>query len=154
MSAERPDLSGRAPSPSPALAQEDTVKLRVFLVDDSREFAESLAELLTATGRCEVVGTASSEELALRWSFQNEAAFDVAIVDLVLQLGSGFPVLAHLLKYQPGHVVVLSEYVSPSISETCKRLGVAGAFPKTQARECVDYVLGLGPVGPRRVGRT
>lgn len=117
--------------------------LRVWIIDDSLEVAAGLKELLSIDGQCEVVAHATSEQQALEWSFQNDAGFDVAIVDLLLHEGSGFAVLAHLQKYQPGKVVVLSEYVSPAIAERCANLGAVAAFTKSQTGDCIRYVLAL-----------
>jgi two-component system OmpR family response regulator len=123
-------------------------KLRVLIVEDSPDILEGLSELLTATGRCEIVGRAASERQALEWSFQNEAGFDVAIVDLLLREGSGFAVMSHLVKYQPGKVVVLSEFVTPVLAERCLALGAVAAFTKTQSGECIEYVLSMARRGP------
>ena len=117
--------------------------LRVFIVEDHQDIADSLAELLALDGLAETVGRASAEADALAWSFQNEAGFDVAIVDLLLKDGSGFTVLAHLIKYQPGKVVVLSDFVTPAIAERCLRLGAAAAFQKSRIDDCVRFVRDL-----------
>lgn len=119
--------------------------LRVWIIDDSLEVAAGLKELLSIDGKCEVVSHTTSEQEALEWSFQNEAGFDVAILDLLLHEGSGFAVLAHLQKYQPGKVVVLSEYVSPAIAERCAALGAVASFPKSKTADCIRYVLSLAP---------
>jgi DNA-binding NarL/FixJ family response regulator len=125
------------------MPQLDKPKLRVFLVEDSPEIADSLAEALAASGSCEAVGRADTEQGALDWSFAHEAGFDVAIVDLILRDGSGFGVLAHLTKYQPAAVVVLSGFVTPSVAERCKALGAAAAFPKATPQECIQFVTDL-----------
>jgi DNA-binding NarL/FixJ family response regulator len=122
---------------------DSATKLRVFLVEDAPEIADSMATALASTGCCEVVARAASEQEALDWSFRNEAGFDVAIVDLVLTEGSGFSVLAHLTKYQPARVVVFSGFVTPDIAERARKLGAAAAFGKTQAKECVQFVADL-----------
>jgi DNA-binding NarL/FixJ family response regulator len=120
--------------------------LKVFIVEDSDDIADALTELLAIPGRSEIVGRASSEEGAIEWSFQNEAGFDVAVVDLILQGGSGFAVLTHLTKYQPGKVVVLSEFVTPAITQRCTAFGAVAAFPKSKMLECIAYVTALaGP---------
>jgi DNA-binding NarL/FixJ family response regulator len=116
----------------------------LFIVEDSRSVADALADLLTSDGRCLVAGRAATEADALAWSFQNEAGFDVAIVDLLLGTGSGFAVLAHLDKYQPGKAVVFSEYVTPAIAQRCKSLGAAAAIPKSRPQELLAFVRALG----------
>ena len=114
--------------------------LRVFVVEDHPDSADTLVRLLTLDGLCQAVGVAATEKEALAWSFQNEAGFDLAIVDLLLRDGSGFAVLTHLAKYQPGLVVVLSDFVTPAIAERCIRLGASAAFTKSQIGECIQYV--------------
>jgi DNA-binding NarL/FixJ family response regulator len=123
-------------------------KLRVFIVDDSPAILDGLSELLAGDGLCEVVGLASSEQRALEWSFQNDAGFDVAILDLLLHEGSGFEVLAHLSKYQPGKVVVLSEYVTPMLAERCKAAGAVAAFTKLQTPECLAFISAMARNAP------
>jgi DNA-binding NarL/FixJ family response regulator len=117
--------------------------LRLFIVEDSRIIADALSELLAVDGTCMTVARASTEAGALTWSFQNDAGFDVAIVDLILAEGSGFAVLSHFAKYQPGKVVVLSEFVTPAIADRCKSLGAAAAFPKSRIADCVEFIHGL-----------
>jgi DNA-binding NarL/FixJ family response regulator len=121
--------------------------LRIFIVDDVPDFVEGFSALLTASLDCEVVGRAASQALALEWSFAHEAGFDVAIVDLLLSEGSGFAVLAHLHKYQPGKLVVLSEFVSPVMEERCRRLGAVAAFQKSRTQDCIDFIRTLAPGG-------
>lgn len=125
--------------------------LRVWIVDDSLDVANSLAELFSLDASCRVVGHADSEQQALDWSFQNDAGFDVAILDLLLHEGSGFAVLSHLSKYQPGKVVVLSEYVSPAIAQRCLDMGAVATFAKSQMGECIRYVKSLAE--DRQLGR-
>ena len=117
--------------------------LRVFIVEDHRDTADSLSRLLALDGACETIAYARSEGEALAWSFQNEAGFDVAIVDLLLKEGSGFAVLSHLVKYQPGKVIVLSDFVTHAIADRCRKLGADGAFTKAQIGTCVQYIRDL-----------
>lgn len=113
---------------------------RFFIVEDNKDIADALTELLSVDGRGEMVGRARSEGEALAWSFEHEAGFDVAVVDLVLADGSGFAVLAHLHKYQPGVIVVLSDFVTPAIAERCRKLGAAAAFSKSQLHDCIEFI--------------
>lgn len=114
--------------------------LRVFIVEDHPDTAESISRLLGVDGLCETVAIVGCERDALAWSFQNEAGFDVAILDLLLREGSGFTVLNHLIKYQPGQVVILSDFVSPVIAERSIKLGAAAAFRKSQIAECIRHI--------------
>lgn len=114
--------------------------LRVFIVEDHPDTAESISRLLSIDDLCKTVGVAASEKDALAWSFQNEAGFDVVILDLLLREGSGFAVLNHLVKYQPGQVFVVSDFVTPEIAERCVKLGATAAFRKSQIAECIQHV--------------
>lgn len=127
-----------------------SLKHKVFLVDDSPDLTAALTELLEATGRFEVIGSASSEAEALAWLFDDANKWDLAVVDLMLQSGSGFPILYHCKKYHPGQVVVLSEFVSPPVAERCKKLGAVGAFRKSEFPQLLDFVSSL-PDRPQRV---
>jgi DNA-binding NarL/FixJ family response regulator len=112
-------------------------------VDDSRDVVDAMTELLEQTGKFKVVGTATSEATALDWLFQNERGWDVAVVDLLLQDGSGFNILGHCQKYHPGKVVVFSEFASPAIAERCRKFGAVAAFPKSRLPEFLDFLASL-----------
>lgn len=118
--------------------------LKTFLVDDSRETLTTLRELLTHSGDFEVIGEASSEKDAIEWLLLNEGSWQVAVVDLLLQDGSGFNVLSHCTKYLPGKVVILSGYVTPVIAERCQKLGAVAAFAKSDFDAFMGFILQLG----------
>lgn len=135
----------RAALPGPestgqAVSQDLSLKRKVFLVDDSPDITAALTRLLEETGQFMVVGSASSEAEALTWLFDDEHKWDLAVVDLMLQSGSGFPILYHCKKYLPGQVVVFSEFVSPAVAERCKKLGASGAFRKSEFSQLLDFV--------------
>jgi DNA-binding NarL/FixJ family response regulator len=123
----------------------------LFIVEDSPDIADALSDLLSLDGTCRTVGQAQNEASAIAWSFHNEAGYDVAIVDLLLREGSGVAVVAHLAKYQPGKVIVLSEFATAAVAERCKSLGATAVFPKSQTTECITFVrsLAAGPAPPR-----
>src|SRR5262245_8793194 len=72
--------------------------LRVFLVDDEALAVKRLARLLKATGRVEIVGTASDPESALD-SLAHED-IDALFLDIQMPGMNGFELLSHL-KSQP-----------------------------------------------------
>lgn len=119
------------------------MKRKVFLVEDSPDITASLTSLLEDTGQFRVVGCASSEASALAWLFDEQNAWDLAVVDLILEEGSGFTVLNHCRKYHPGQVVILSEFVSCAVAERCRKLGAVGAFQKSQLPAFLQFVESL-----------
>jgi len=85
--------------------------LQVFLVEDSPLFRERLTERLESIGNISVVGTADTEQSAV--AALQTCAWDVAVLDLQLKLGSGLEVLRRLQELgRPPHttVVVLTDH--------------------------------------------
>jgi DNA-binding NarL/FixJ family response regulator len=68
------------------------------------------------------VGTTGSEHEAKRWLAQND--WDLAVIDLFLQEGSGMNVLDACRQRRPGQkVVVLSNHSSRDVRWRCMQLG-------------------------------
>lgn len=80
---------------------ETSPKLRVFLVEDRDDVRGALEELLTATGRFEPVARAKTEGEANLWLEEHQRLWDIAIVDLVLEQGSGFSVIQRARRLHP-----------------------------------------------------
>ena len=105
--------------------------IRVFLVEDVQHMQDLLAELLATIGDYEVVGIASTEAEAKLWLDENPGAWDLAVVDLILDQGSGMGVIARAKQSEgAGKVVVLSDYATPGIRVHCLKLGADAAFQK------------------------
>jgi response regulator of citrate/malate metabolism len=67
--------------------------LRVFLVEDGKQTRKVMAALLSTIGDFTVVGSAGTEAEANLWLKENDEGWDLAIVDLVLEEGTGLGVL-------------------------------------------------------------
>jgi DNA-binding NarL/FixJ family response regulator len=107
--------------------------IRVFLVEDVQHMHGVLAELLATVGDYEVVGTASTEAEAKLWLDENPGAWDLALIDLILEQGSGMGVIPRAkLAPDAGKVVVLSDYATPGIRVHCLKLGADAAFQKSE----------------------
>lgn len=103
---------------------------------------DSLVELLTAAGRVQVVGTASSELDAADWFMNNSGSCDVLVTDLLLRPGgSGFGIIRHAKSLQGcTKVVVFSDFVTPAIAERCKELGADAVFRKSELEQLLAYL--------------
>jgi DNA-binding NarL/FixJ family response regulator len=114
--------------------------VRVFLVEDLGRMRSALTELLDAIDGFRVVGGASTEAEANLWLDDHPGGWDLAVVDLMLEQGSGMGVLARC-NAQPdkGKVVVFSGYASPVIRDHCLQLGADAVFDKSDSRQLLDY---------------
>ena len=89
----------------------------------------------------ETVGHASTESAAAHWLETHNHEWDLAIVDIFLQEGSGLGVLEKLRQRNPDqHLVVLSNYATPGMRERCTLLGANQVFDKSQDIDAlIDY---------------
>jgi DNA-binding NarL/FixJ family response regulator len=122
------------------------VAVRVLLVEDMKQMQAVIADLLSAVGEFHVVGLVSTEAEAKLWLAENPGAWDLAIVDLVLDQGSGLAVVPRARDARPadGHIVVFSDYASGGIRTHCEKLGADAVFLKSESREFMDYCSALG----------
>ncbi|MEO7391649.1 MAG: response regulator [Ramlibacter sp.] len=114
--------------------------IRVFLVEDSRHMRDVIQDLLQSLGDFKVVGDASTEAEANLWLSEHPAQWDLAVIDLVLDQGSGLGVLPRCKPRPPtSQVVVFSDYVTPGIHRHCLALGADAAISKADLQEFVRY---------------
>lgn len=105
--------------------------LRVFLVEDLPQMRELLGELIRTIGGLRVVASAGTEAEAKLWLEDNPGAWDLAVVDLVLEQGSGMGVIARAKALTPHkRIVVFSSYITPGMRAHCLKLGAEAVFEK------------------------
>jgi two-component system OmpR family response regulator len=115
--------------------------LNVFLVEDSDLMQLALTDLLDSIGGFRVVGAAAGESEATQWLFDNEGKWDVVTIDLTLQEGMGFNLIARFKRQKPaGKVVVLSDFVTPAVGARCLELGADAAFSKHDVVAFTEYL--------------
>lgn len=121
--------------------------LKAFVVEDQAPIRESLGEALAEISGIAVAGWAADEATALAWLRDPAHAWDIAIVDLVLEPGggSGFGVL-QALRERPAtrQVIVLTATANPEVRRHCEALGADGVFDKAMETEAMlDYCAAL-----------
>lgn len=122
--------------------------LRVFLVEDLKSIHVLMTELFSCVGGLQVVRIESTEAEARFWLEENAGAWDLAIIDLVLEQGSGMGVLQHARRFSPsGRIAVFSGYVSPGVRQHCLDLGADAVFDKAESSAFTAWLAGLRP-GP------
>ena len=120
--------------------------VRVFLVEDMKHVQDIVAELLTSLGDFRLVKAIGNEAEARLWLVEHPGAWDLAVIDLVLDQGSGMGVVSRAREAagRDGRVIVFSDYASDGIRKHCLRLGADAVFLKSQTREFMDYCSELG----------
>jgi CheY-like chemotaxis protein len=116
------------------------VEVRVFLVEDLKSTQGLYADLFAALGGFRIVATVRTEAEANLWLEENPNGWDLAVIDLVLEQGTGMGVVARA-KANPaaGRVVVLSSYATPGVRKHCLHLGADAVFDKGEASEFIRY---------------
>lgn len=122
------------------------MSVRVFLVEDMQQVRALVADLLSTIGDFELVAAVGTEAEAKLWLGENPGAWDLAIIDLVLEQGSGLAVVpsAHEARGPGATVMVFSDYASGGIRQHCLKLGADAVFLKSETREFMDYCSELG----------
>jgi DNA-binding NarL/FixJ family response regulator len=107
------------------------VTLSVFLVEDLKQVEGVLTELLAGTGDFPVVATVRTEAEANHWLQEHPGSWDVMILDLVLDQGSGMNVISRAREQKgAGKIAVFSGYASEGIRQHCIELGADAVFDK------------------------
>jgi DNA-binding NarL/FixJ family response regulator len=116
------------------------MEIRVFPVEDLRSTRSLMDELFSSLGSFRMVGAVGTEAEAILWLNENQTGWDLAVIDLVLEQGTGMGLIARA-KALPaaGTVVVFSSYASPGVRRHCLRLGAEAVFDKSEPSEFVRY---------------
>jgi DNA-binding NarL/FixJ family response regulator len=120
------------------------VDVRVLLVEDLRSTRALFDELFSALGGFRIVASFTTEAEADFWLEENPGGWDLAVIDLVLEQGTGMGVIGRAKSASPGGtVVVFSSYASPGVRKHCLRLGADAVFDKSDASGFLRYCAGL-----------
>jgi DNA-binding NarL/FixJ family response regulator len=115
---------------------EAIVERRVFLVDDLTPVRWLVEEMLASIGNLRLVAVATGEPQAKAWMDQHRGEWDLTIVDLVLDEGTGLGVIRHAKTEHPGRkVAVLSAFLTDRVRHHCDTVGADAAFSRTQLPE-------------------
>lgn len=115
--------------------------LRVLIVEDSKPAAETLREWLETMGGFRIVGTAASEMDATEWLQGHRGNWDVAILDLMIEGGSGFNLIKRAKQTSDlGKAIVFSAYATQVVAQRCIELGAEAAFEKSQPQQFLSYL--------------
>jgi DNA-binding NarL/FixJ family response regulator len=117
------------------------MEVRVFLVEDLRSIRSLLDELFDSIGGVRLVGTAVTEAEASLWLDDNPGGWDLAIVDLVLEQGSGTGVIRRARESAPDATIgVFSSYATPVMRDHCLKLGANAVFDKSDTTAFISWL--------------
>lgn len=117
--------------------------VRTFIVDDNPTIRENLAGTLREVAHVDLVGEAASEAQGLNWLARNRFQWDLTIVDLFLEEGSGLRLLEACRDRLPAQkIVVLSNHATARVRQKCVELGADAVFDKaTEIDDLIDFCL-------------
>lgn len=105
--------------------------VKLLLVEDLPQMQGVVLDLLATVGDFELVQAASTEAEANLWLDENRGQWDLAVIDLILEQGTGLGVVARARERPAGSkVVVFSDYATEGIRKHCLKLGADAAFQK------------------------
>lgn len=115
--------------------------LSAFIVEDNPTILSNLVATLEELTSVRIVGSAPSEEAAVRGLLEHATDLDLVIVDIFLSAGSGLGVLeaAQGMRMRAQRVV-LSNFATPEVRRRCLALGAAEVFDKSRDLDAlIDY---------------
>ncbi|RYG60375.1 response regulator, partial [archaeon] len=117
------------------------MRINAFLVEDKPDIRKALVGAMEEMAPMRFIGHATDELGAREWLSANDVRWDLAIIDLFLEEGTGFGVLRECQTRLPNQkVVVLTSYAQPHILARCRELGVDGVFDKsTEVEKLVQF---------------
>ena len=105
--------------------------VKLLLVEDLPQMQGVVMDLLGTVGDFELVKAVATEAEANLWLDENEGNWDLAVIDLILEQGTGLGVVARSRNRPAGSkVVVFSDYATEGIRKHCIKLGADAAFQK------------------------
>ena len=117
------------------------MELRVFLVEDLQGMRRLIQDLFASIGGLQLVGTAGTEAEANLWLEEHPGGWDVTIIDLVLEQGSGLGVVGRAKRDpHPGKVAVFSSYASTAVRQHCQALGADVVFDKSETEAFIQWL--------------
>ncbi len=105
--------------------------VRLLLVEDLPQMQGVVLDLLATVGDFRLVAIRSTEAEANLWLDEHPDGWDLAVIDLILDQGTGLGVVARARNRPPASkVVVFSDYATEGIRKHCLKLGADAAFQK------------------------
>lgn len=113
-------------------ATDDPASLKTFIVEDNPLIRRNLVETMKEMLDVKILGFAETEDDASCWLSDHRRDWQLLVVDLFLQQGSGLGVLKQcIIRSTQQRVVVLSNYATEEIRSRCMAWGADAVFDKS-----------------------
>jgi len=114
---------------------------KAYIVEDNDLIRDNLVGTLTELASVQTVGYSTTEADACYWLGRHPKDWDLLVVDLFLEQGSGLGVLRKCLQRSAAQkVVVLSNYATAEVRNRCLACGADAIFDKsTELDLFLDY---------------
>ena len=115
--------------------------LITYVAEDNAIILENLIETLSEIADVTVAAFSATEWEATRWLALHDGHWNLAILDLFLEQGSGLGVLAACADRESHQkVVLLTNFATPEIRRRAQELGANAVFDKsTELDELFEY---------------
>src|SRR5260370_463521 len=98
-----------------------------LIVDDNRQFAENLAEIIQDDGNEAVVATTGTQALG----FVKEKRFDAMLTDMKMPVMGGTQLVHEIRRVDPGlPAIVITAYTGEKDLTGARQEGLLGVLPK------------------------
>ena len=105
---------------------------KAYIVEDNDLIRDNLVETLTELAGVQTIGYSSTEAGACHWLDHHPGDWDLLVIDLFLEQGTGLGVLRRCLHRSAiQKVVVLSNYATDEMRSRCLACGADAIFDKS-----------------------
>ncbi|RZJ27157.1 MAG: response regulator transcription factor [Haliea sp.] len=105
---------------------------KAYIVEDNDLIRDNLVETLTELAGVQTIGYSSTEAGACDWLDHHPGDWDLLVIDLFLEQGTGLGVLRRCLQRAAVQkVVVLSNYATDEMRSRCLACGADAIFDKS-----------------------
>lgn len=105
--------------------------VKLLLVEDLPQLQGVVLDLLATVGDFHLVKAVATEAEANLWLDENGGNWDLAVIDLILEQGTGLGVVSRARDRPPASkLVVFSNYATEGIRKHCLKLGADAVFRK------------------------
>ena len=116
-----------------------------ILIEDSKTIRDALIPSLSEMVNVQVIAIADTATDAIAALKEHDATWQLAVVDMFLREGNGLTILKACSARRPDqHVVILTNYATEDIRQSCMELGADAIFDKSTELEaffdhCATY---------------
>ena len=116
-----------------------------ILIEDSKTIRDALIPSMAEMANVQVIAIADTADDAIAALKQHQASWQLAVVDMFLRAGNGLTVLRACRDRRPNqHVVVLTNFATKDIRQSCTELGADAIFDKsTELEAFFEYLRNL-----------